>query len=143
MMETTPLQLCGRITWNVSRANSDHRSNRNFLHAMLVERDDREIAPLEESHMVCSRLPNGRHMPVIDLDGPHQLVPSSTAGHSHLYLDNEIPWWRYVILLFALRQAGVIEKGFLWWSLSRGSTFARLPGVGKDASIGIRKKETS
>lgn len=84
-------------------------------------------------NLISSKLENGKHAPIIDLDGPHRLVPSTTPGHSHLYLDVEMSWFRYVLLLAALRYAGVIERGFFLWSLRRGQTFARLPWVKKQA----------
>lgn len=131
-----------RLAWNVARYASSERSDRWLPHALLVERDDRtRVSSVEEAHMVCSRDARGKHWPVIDLDIPHRVVPSSTPGHGHLYLDVQMSWFRYVVLLFALRFAGVIGPGFLWWSLARGATFARLPGVNKDVSIGLLNKK--
>ncbi len=72
------------------------------------------------------------HMPVLDLDIPHQLVPSSTPGHSHLYLDLPMGWDQYARLLEVLAEVGVIEKGYCEASLARGFSAARLPGFTKD-----------
>jgi len=44
------------------------------------------------ANVVSSLLTNGNHAPCIDLDVPAMLVPSSTPGHSHLYIDIEVPW---------------------------------------------------
>lgn len=90
------------------------------------------VEGLAEANLVSSRLPNGMHAPVIDLDGPHNLVPSSTQGHSHLYLDTPMTWRRYKLLLRALWKAGVIEEGFYRNSVRRGFSSVRPPGVFKD-----------
>jgi hypothetical protein len=101
--------------------------------ALIFEKDRRGVVvEPEDANLVSSRLKNNMHSPVIDLDIPHALVPSTQPGHSHLYLGVEIPWWRYLILLAAMRQAGIIERGFFWWSLRRRATFVRLPWIKKD-----------
>lgn len=97
-------------------------------------RDDRTpmIGPL--ANLVSSRTLSGKHKPILDLDFPLRLEPSTTEGHYHLYLDGpEISWWRYVALLTGLYLAGVIEMGFYVWSLRRGGTWVRKPGVTKTA----------
>lgn len=73
------------------------------------------------------------HRPVLDLDLPAQLVPSSTPGHFHLYLDVEVAHWPYMALLEALEHAGIIEPGYSRASQERGYTAVRLPWVTKDA----------
>lgn len=87
---------------------------------------------LSEANLVSSLLPNKMHAPVIDLDGPHNLVPSSTPGHGHLYLDTPMTWRRYKTLLRALWKAGVIEEGFYRNSVRRGFSSVRPPGVYKN-----------
>ena len=67
------------------------------------------------------------HTLMIDLDVPATLVPSTTPGHSHLYIDVEMSWKQLRDLLWALWQAGVIEEGYLKASLERGHTSVRLP----------------
>lgn len=76
---------------------------------------------------------NGRvHALLLDLDVPAYLVPSSTPGHSHLYVDVEIPEGKLFRLLDALSDAGVIQTGYAGASQSRGGTALRLPWVKKD-----------
>lgn len=70
-------------------------------------------------------------MPAIDLDVEHGWIQSTTPGHGHLYIDVPMRWWRYAILLYGLRQAGVIERGYFWWAMRRRATFVRRPGVRK------------
>jgi hypothetical protein len=73
----------------------------------------------------------GLHAPALDLDLPAYLIPSSTPGHSHLYIDVEIPWWRYRVMLWAMAYAGVIERGYYRASVARKGTHLRQPGVKK------------
>lgn len=71
------------------------------------------------------------HKPVIDLDLAAKLVPSSTPGHFHLFIDREMPWETYVELLEALVKAGLVEPGYVDASRERGYTAVRLPWVRK------------
>ena len=83
-------------------------------------------------HVIASRLPNGKHAPVLDLDFSATLLPSSTPGHHHLYLDGiELSWWRYRVLLRVLAWAGVIDKAYYRHSVRRRYTAVRLPMVRK------------
>lgn len=96
-----------------------------------------QVVDIKEANLVGSMLwrdtPESPiiHAPVIDLDIPHHLEPSTTPGHSHLYLDIEMTWWQYRGLLRALWKAGIIEKGFYKMSLKRKQSFVRAPGVKK------------
>ncbi len=71
------------------------------------------------------------HAPVLDLDFPAALVPSSTPGHYHLYLDTLVPHDKYVALLNALAEAGVIQRGYANASQARGYSAVRAPWVEK------------
>lgn len=72
------------------------------------------------------------HMPVIDLDFPAHLEPSSTEGHFHLYLDWAITWAQYLKLLTVMTELGLVEEGYLLASYKRGYTTVRLPHVKKE-----------
>lgn len=85
------------------------------------------------ANLVSSETRKGTHKPVIDLDCPATLVPSTEVGKNHLYIDVEMPWFKYATLLTALRFAGVIETGFWIWSLRRRASFVRPLGVIKTA----------
>lgn len=104
----------------------------SLVRALLSGGDGREVDTSGEANLVSSKCEDGFHRPIIDLDVPHRLVPSSTEGHSHLYIDVPMRFWRYALLLAALRLAGVIEKGYFAWSIRRRASFARLPGVYKE-----------
>ena len=91
---------------------------------------DRQIDPdgeLVSSYLLGSKL----HAPIIDLDFPHHYVPSTNGGHGHLYIDTPMSQAKMMFLLWALRVTGVIEQGNFWWSLRRGGTFVRRPGIAK------------
>lgn len=96
-------------------------------------RDDREeTTSLDEADVVSSKFrDSGRHMVVLDLDVPAALVPSSTPGHSHLYIETSMPWDVYVNLLTAMADAGILEPGYVGASKERGFTAVRLPWVSK------------
>lgn len=121
---------------------SSHKGSRGvlpsfgFIRALINDKEARNAARKAvdeaEANLIASRCADGRHMPVIDLDVPHHLVPSTTPGHGHLYIDVKTSWPRYVVMLFSLRLCGVIEKGHLWWSIRLGATFVRKPGVLKE-----------
>lgn len=83
------------------------------------------------ANLISSRTPDGTHLPIIDLDFPHHYEPSSTEGHSHLYIDVPMSKFKWFVLMCALRYVGVVELGYFVWSLRRGGNFMRLPGFAK------------
>lgn len=87
------------------------------------------VDKIENANLISSRCPDGMHAPVLDIDIPHRVVPSSTSGHSHLYLDVSLSWRKYKRLLRELSRAGVIEEGFYKSALRRGQSMVRPPGV--------------
>lgn len=129
-----------RVDW--SRARGKHDPNDMPDYEPLI---DREEADLDKANIVSSRIRQGpfedktrpRHVLAIDLDIPAYLVPSSTHGHSHLYVEtkNGIPHHRYMALLHALADAGIIEEGYAQVSIARGHSDLRLPWVRKDDEI--------
>lgn len=72
------------------------------------------------------------HYLMLDIDAPAALIPSSTAGHYHLYIGITMSWTRQLLpLLKALRDAKIIEEGFYYASEKRRATFLRLPWIKK------------
>ena len=65
---------------------------------------------------------------------PAWLIPSSTPGHSHLYVDVSIREDAYFQLLDALANAGVIQRGYADASKRRGGTALRLPWIKKETT---------
>jgi len=92
-----------------------HEARENYL----------EVSAGPDALLVSSETNRGTHMPAIDLDMPASLVPSSTEGHSHLFIDVEMSWRKYRGVLRALYRAGVIERGFYKASLARRRTQLR------------------
>lgn len=76
-------------------------------------------------------------MVCIELTDQMRLVPSTTAGHAHLYLP-PIPRWKMWVLLAVLRICFIVEMGNFWWSIRRGATFVRKPGVQKPSTEHLR-----
>ena len=74
---------------------------------------------------------DGYHYPCIDLDLPARLVPSSTEGHFHLYIDRPVMWDAYVKLLDALVNADLVEVGYRDAAVKQGGTTVRMPHVKK------------
>jgi hypothetical protein len=87
--------------------------------------------PENDATLVTSELEDGLHAPAIDIDHKVYVVPSSTPGHNHLYIDVKMPWWRYRVMLWGMKVAGVVEPGYYKASVRRGKSFLRRPGVKK------------
>lgn len=119
-----------RRTWRV-----DHLDvvDEPMVKSMIRYRQYEDRHPQDENaNVVSSHLgPSGLHAPIIDLDFPHLYVPSTTPGHGHLYFNVPTRRWRMFVLLWGLYLTGNIEKGYFLWSLRRGGTFVRRPGVKK------------
>lgn len=111
------------------------------LHAADIESYDSPnmiVSSLAHANVVSSiqigqspHSPDATHFPVIDIDIPARLIPSSTPGHSHLYIDHPVPESMYWPLLHALADAGIVEQGYVDASEARGYTSVRLPWVRK------------
>jgi len=106
-----------------SSANSPERPPGAPNNDRAVEADE------AKANLVSSLLPNGKHAPALDIDLPCRLQPSKTPGHYHLYIDTELDWGTYQLLLAALAAAGIVEWGYYHASVNRGQTFLRRPGV--------------
>jgi hypothetical protein len=101
-----------------------------------------EFAKREEANLIgsyCTTYKNGNkteeiHMPVLDLDMPCELIPSSTPGHFHLLIDQPLRWPQYQNLLTALAEAGIIEYGYAKASIAHGGSYIRKPGIHKPSA---------
>jgi hypothetical protein len=93
----------------------------------------RPTTDLDEATVITSEVAGkpGTHKIVLDIDLPAQLIPSSTPGHFHLYIDHEVDEGAFWPLLDALVDAGLVEPGYRGASQMRGFTAARLPWVRK------------
>lgn len=103
------------------------------------EPDRTETLSLADAQVVSSEIREapyphqvGMHYLLLDLDVPAHLVPSSTPGHSHLYIEKPITWDRYLAVLETLAAAGVVEAGYVEVSRKRKAAHLRLPWVKKE-----------
>lgn len=107
-----------------------------------VKDGERIPAPINEALVLSSQTtrttpPSSRapgeplHRPVLDIDIPARLIPSTTPGHHHLYLGVDMTWRQYEDIINALANAKVIEEGYARAALNRKATFVRLPWVAK------------
>ena len=96
--------------------------------------DGEVVENLMDANVVSSdsRINPDVHYPVIDLDVPVYLVPSSTPGHSHLYINVGMSFEEYAQILRALTEAGVVEEGYGEASFRRGRSDVRLPWIQKE-----------
>lgn len=107
-----------RLFWKVRRVDDP----------LLPDRGEcRDVVPREDADLIGSLCKNGMHAPVLDIDFPAELHPSSTPGHFHLYLDKEMDWAAYAKLMAALAEAGIVQPGIHTSTLRRGASFLRLP----------------
>ncbi len=96
-------------------------------------------ADLEDAVLVGSKergiksdyVAGGYHMPVIDVDVPMRIVPSTQEGHGHLYIDKVLSFTEYLHLLEAMVDVGLVEYGYLQGVRARGASYVRLPWVKK------------
>ncbi len=66
------------------------------------------------------------HAPALDIDNIEVTVkPSSTQGCYHLFIDKEMPWSDYALLLCVLGKVGILEPGYVEASLTRRASFLR------------------
>ena len=75
------------------------------------------------------------HTPVLDIDVPAMLVPSSTPGNHHLYIDVPMTWSQYKRLLNVMCEVGILEPGYVNASKERGFTAVRLPWIRKEINL--------
>ena len=72
------------------------------------------------------------HTPILDLDMDAALVPSTTVGHYHLYIDKVMPEEDYRKLIDVLVEVGILQSGIKEHQMDgEGFTAARLPGISK------------
>lgn len=116
----------GRITYKVTKWTTQGLYQ-DIYHESRVPTDAAE-ADVISSELVGSTL----QKPVIDVDLPIRVYPSSTLGHFHLYIDHPMTWRRYRRLLKAMVKAGLVEPGYYAASKARKASHVRLPWRHKD-----------
>jgi len=92
--------------------------------------------PLIDANSVGSlHRPSYQHKPVLDLDMDVLVVPSSTRGHHHLYIDKLMPWRDYSLLMNVLAHVGILQPGYVSASHHRVESFLRTPWIRKGYSM--------
>lgn len=91
----------------------------------------------KDANIICSDVADrpGYHKIVLDIDLPVKALGSSTPGHSHLYIDKEVPWEDYLRLLWVMADIGLVEEGFAHLTQERGYSALRLPWVHKEQPV--------
>ena len=79
-----------------------------------------------------------KHTFMVDIDHPCYLVPSTTEGHYHLYIDvpGGVGQEAFFGLLRAMVAAGIVEPGYAEASIEQGHTSLRPPWRKKESSDG-------
>lgn len=72
------------------------------------------------------------HAPAIDIDMECTLLPSSTEGHYHLYIDKPMSWANYEKLLTVMNDVGIVQDGFLKLARENKKTFLRVRDKSED-----------
>lgn len=105
----------------------------SFSEAIYPGDDGVVVNNVLDANVISSDIPGnpGLHYPVIDLDVPAVLVPSSTPGHSHLYINKAVRWFEFETVLNALVDAGLVEGGYATACIRRERADVRLPWVQK------------
>lgn len=129
----------GQVIMRLSRFDSDYTEEGGDGREVVAELSDANVvtsvvAPEPRSDPEFFQdWSQATHKPILDIDLPVVVLPSSTPGHHHLYIDKAMTWEQYFDILTALATAGVIEEGYLNAAERRLHTAVRLPWVKKVA----------
>lgn len=92
----------------------------------VFEGDPREGMDFDYRPDLDYRNPLRMHAPAIDIDGIEvHVVPSSTTGNYHLFIDKAMPAEHYFELLDVLAKVGIVEPGYVNASRTRGYSSLR------------------
>lgn len=90
--------------------------------------EDFDLAPALSSKRKHA---SNAHLVMLDIDVPAALVPSSTPGNHHLYIDVKLSHEQYTKLVNVLEECGIIQPGIKMGFEARGGTTLRMPWVRK------------
>lgn len=114
-----------RLFYHCEKLDEAGDSNNPDFAKQLIECD------WDEANLISSLCKDGYHKPVLDFDFSCELIPSSTTGNFHLYINKVIHWQDYQDLLMVMRKCGILQKGFVNNSITKGATFVRPPWIKK------------
>lgn len=113
-----------RTYWRATLA-SDRDAPGGMVEIDYEMSNDRKQVKSYQANLVSSLLENGRHKPAIDIDIACKLRASRTKDHYHLYIEKEMPWWKYRMLLKVMVWCGIVEEGYYRASVGRKQTHLR------------------
>jgi hypothetical protein len=90
-----------------------------------------EECSVEQANLITSEAAPDTHYVMLDIDMDAALVPSTTPGHHHLYINKTMKWDDYELLLYVLADCGIISQGYYEASVEKKCTALRLPDVKK------------
>lgn len=98
--------------------------------------DYKHVNRLENANLISSvnSFNDNLHYPVLDFDFPARLIPSSTIGNSHLYIDKVLTWKQYEKLLIVMKEIGLLQEGYVNSAIKFKQTFVRLPWIKKGSN---------
>jgi hypothetical protein len=96
-------------------------------HSTIVNEADANVV----TSMVCLDI----HAPALDIDMEARLIPSSTPGHYHLYIDKPMTWRKYKKLLKVMAKVGILQQGYVNSAIRNGYTALRKEGTYKPGSL--------
>lgn len=129
-------RLTSNLTHKVvefSLPNSDDIPDDEGFYDEVLEGDvDPTKANLVTSKVHPRYFMDDMHKVVLDIDMDAALVPSTTPGHFHLYLEKYMPAQVYQRFLKDMAKYGIISEGYAAYAARRGETGARTPWTKKD-----------
>ncbi|AWY04876.1 hypothetical protein PBI_FLOOF_39 [Microbacterium phage Floof] len=130
---TPPPPLAGMVLERVVNIDTNEDYSEPWQRDIVTDPADATVitSVIADQDPTLRGTPDELHKIILDIDLPAQLIPSTTPGHFHLYIDKELPWHRLEPLLHALSDAGLVEEGYVGASVARQHTAARLPWVKK------------
>lgn len=120
----------------ITPANFVNRVNRCFGFHPAVNGDAPAayIADLQNRHVANSNIitsiaHDGFHYPVLNIDCPVTVVPSTIPGHSHVLIDHPVSRNQYFEMLQSLANVGIVNGNWLHEAQQLGASWVRLPWV--------------
>lgn len=90
------------------------------------------VAPSERERSVQLVKPDGGAAATLfTLNVGAKLLPSSTEGHFHLYIDHETTWNKFLQLMGVMYAAGFLGLDYFQMCVQSEMSFVRKPGVTK------------
>jgi hypothetical protein len=118
--------------WQDHWPDYDYEDDGVPVASWAAEHPSKKVSNPKDANLVLSAAKYGDgHFPLIDLDHDAALLPSSTPGNHHLYIDHRLTWKQYKKLLKVMVDVGLVEEGFYECTKARGHGALRLPWVKK------------